>query len=117
MSAQPTLSTASEQAEKYGYPTWSVMTSTPNGTAGTGEFFYSYWQNAIDSELLFEVDHDATAEGETNNNYIFEKFKEDADEVMTAPGSNRFVKVFYHWSEDPRKTLSWYTKICTIFIE
>ena len=29
-SAQPTLSTASEQALKYGYPTWSLLTSTPN---------------------------------------------------------------------------------------
>ena len=29
-SAQPTLSTASEQALKYNYPTWSLLTSTPN---------------------------------------------------------------------------------------
>lgn len=28
MSAQPTLSTASMQADKYGYPSWSVLTST-----------------------------------------------------------------------------------------
>lgn len=44
MSAQPTLSTASGQALKYGYPTWSLMTSTPNGTAGIGKFFYDYWR-------------------------------------------------------------------------
>jgi len=112
MSAQPTLSTARDQAIKYGYPSWSVLTSTPNGTAGIGEFFYSYWQNAVDSDELFEIDEKATEENQTNNNYIYEKFKKDSDEIINAPGKNGFARVYFHWSEDPRKDDSWYEEQC-----
>ncbi len=108
MSAQPTLSTASEQALKYGYPTWSLLTSTPNGTQGTGAFFYEYWQKAISSDEIFDIDYKVTEKDEDNGNYIFEKFKPNADEIMNMPGSNGFLQIYYHWSEDPRKDLDWY---------
>ena len=60
------------------------------GTQGTGAFFYEYWQKAISSDDVFEIDYNVTEKDETNGNYIFEKFKENADEIMKAPGSNGF---------------------------
>lgn len=111
-SAQPTLSTASEQAAKYGYPTWSILTSTPNGTEGRGKFFFDYWTGAIDSELIFEIDKDHTKENETNENLIYEKFTKNADEIINTPGTNGFVQVYHHWSEDPRKGPEWYEQQC-----
>ena len=108
MSAQHTLSTASEQAEKYGYPTWSIMSSTPCGTTGIGQFFYEFWQNAIPSDELFEVDTKTTKPDETNGNFIFERFREDADSILNnTPGTNKFVQIKFHWSEDPRKDDTW----------
>lgn len=90
MSAQPTLSTASEQALKYGYPTWSLLTSTPNGTQGTGAFFYEYWQRSIPSDDVFDIDYNVTEKDEKNANFIFEKFKDNADDIMKQTGTNGF---------------------------
>lgn len=108
MSAQPTLSTAGEQAAKYGYPSWSLMTSTPNGTEGIGKFFFEMWSNAIDSDEMFELDNTSTLPDETNNNLIYERFKPDSDKIIRKIGSNGFVKIEFHWSEDPRKDDEWF---------
>ena len=83
------------------------------GTQGTGSFFYEYWSRAISSDDIFDIDYNATKPDETNGNFIFEKFKDNADEIMKAPGTNGFLQVYYHWSEDARKdqnVLVLYTK-------
>lgn len=84
----------------------------PNGTEGRGKFFYEYWSNALDCDELFDIDLDATAPNEQNKNLIYEKFKPDADDILKTSKSNGFVKVFFHWSEDPRKDDEWFDKQC-----
>ena len=78
------------------------------GTQGTGAFFYEYWQRSIPSDDVFDIDYNATAPDEKNGNFIFEKFKDNADEIMKQTGTNGFLQVYYHWSEDPRKDSDWY---------
>jgi hypothetical protein len=50
-SAQPVISAARIQAQKHGYPSLVLFTSTPNG-AGEN-FFYQTWQRGWDSTNLF----------------------------------------------------------------
>ena len=73
------------------------------GTQGTGAFFYEYWQRSIPSDDVFDIDYNVTEKDEKNANFIFEKFKDNADEIMKQTGTNGFLQVYYHWSEDPRK--------------
>lgn len=87
-----------------------MQTSTPNGTQGIGAFFFDYWQKAVDSDLLFEIDTKSTKEDETNQNLVFENFTNNADEIMASPNHNSFIKVKFHWSEDPRRNDLWYQK-------
>ncbi|MDD4081908.1 MAG: hypothetical protein PHD05_00840 [Sphaerochaetaceae bacterium] len=95
-SAQPTLSTAREQAARNDYPYMILMTSTPNGVDGDGKFFYETHELAVDSDDIF-IDN-----GEN------EKISEDAQKYITAPDRNSFVRIRYHWSENSLKTLAWY---------
>lgn len=94
-SAQPVLSKAREQAMRNNYPYFILMTSTPNGTVGEGKFFYDMWNNAIDSDDLFDED---------------ERVVDAAPEIIKHPDKNGFVKVRYHWSEDPTKSEEWYNE-------
>lgn len=110
--AQPTRSTACEQAARYNYPYWALMTSTPNGSQGTGQFFFDYWNLAIDSDDIFEIDKSQTSDGETNQNFVYEKFKNNADLLVSDPNKNSFIKIKYKWDEDPRKSQEWYQEQC-----
>ena len=92
--AQPTLSRAREQARKNGYPYFILVTSTPNGTVGTGEWFFQMWQNGVDSLDIFD-DH----------NLIIEDV---APAAVDNPEKNGFVRIEFHWSEDPNKDDAWY---------
>lgn len=62
-----------------------------------GQFFYDMYNNAIPSEDLFDE----------NNN-----LREDADELVNNPNSNGFIRIRYHWSEDPSKDEKWYQDQC-----
>lgn len=94
-SAQQTLSKAIEQAKKNNMPYFIFITSTPNGTYGVGEWFYSMWTNAVDHDEVFDE----------NNNLIIKTH----DEILeTFPDKNGFVRIKYHWSEDPSKDEKWY---------
>lgn len=114
MSAAPTRATGREQAKRFGYPCFTLMSSTPNGAAaGTnGYFFFEYWSGAVDSDLLFELDTEHTKPDEKNQNFVYEKFVPNADEIAADPRSNSFVRVKFKWDEDPRKTQEWYQKQC-----
>lgn len=94
-SAQPVLSTAREQAKRNGFPYFVLFTSTPNGTAGHGKFFYDLWNNSIDSDDLFEND----------SRIIKDK---NINEIVNSPSKNGFTRVKFHWSEDKRKDDKWY---------
>ena len=89
------MSRAREQAIRQGFPYFILITSTPNRSYGTGEWFYKRWTGACDSDKLFDPE----------TNY----WKSD-DTVIDnlVLNSNRFVKVQYHWSEDPTKDQAWY---------
>jgi len=93
--AQPVLSKAREQAVANGYPYFMFLTSTPNGTMGTGEWFHQMWTNAMDSDQLFDP---------TNS------LVDDFIAQMANPVHNSFAKVRYHWSEI--YTQSWYQEQC-----
>ena len=99
-SAQPILSTARAQAASRGYPYFQFITSTPNGTLGDGEWFFDRWNNSVDSELLFDYDQKEDSEIWTP--------KYNIDDLVNDPSKNGFVKVRYHWREDPLKTEEWY---------
>lgn len=103
-SAQQTLSKAREQAKKYGYPYFMLVTSTPNGTQGDGEWFYQRWTNSVESDDLFVFDEDTG----------YESWNEDIDieDAVKDPSKNTFVRVRYHWSEDPSKNEAWYQEQC-----
>ena len=103
--AQQTLSKAREQAKKYGYPYFMLVTSTPNGTQSDGEWFYKRWTNAVDSDDLFLPDPDDPSR-EVWNPEI------DIDEAVKNPAKNTFIRVRYHWSEDPSKSDEWYQEQC-----
>ncbi|MBK7107542.1 MAG: hypothetical protein IPH62_19935 [Ignavibacteriae bacterium] len=92
-SAQPILSKAREQAIKNGYPYFILLTSTPNGIYGNGKFFYDYWENAIDSDEIFDENENIVA---------------NVDDFLNIKEKNKFIRVKYHWSEDPTKDEQWY---------
>jgi len=94
-SAQPTLSTAREQAIKNGYPYFLLVTSTPNGSTGTGKWFFDMWANALSSEQIFTSDH---------------KFESNIDNIVNSPSNNAFIRVRFHWSDV--KSQEWYDQQC-----
>ncbi len=96
-SAQQTLSKAREQAEANGYPFLQLVTSTPNGTTSIGKWFYDRWQGAIDEKLIYD-----------NDGKLVENYKE----ILNDPTKNTYVKIKYHWSEDPTKNEKWYQEQC-----
>jgi len=99
--AQPTLSKAREQATKHGYPYFQLITSTPNGIYGSGEWFYKRYSNGIESDELFiELD---TGFENWNPNI-------DIDQKLLDLSKNSFIRVSYHWSEDPTKSEKWYNE-------
>lgn len=92
--ATPAISKAREQAIRNGYPTFTSIISTPNGTVGDGEFFYKMYTNASDSDEVFN-DED-------------EKFIDNVEEVLDDPHKNGFIKIDYLWHEDPTKDEKWF---------
>jgi ArsR family metal-binding transcriptional regulator len=96
-SAQPTLSTAREQAARNGYPYMILITSTPNGVEGDGKFFYELYDRAIESDELFYEDEKGV-----------EDWIPDTSPILCDPSKNSYIRVKYHWSENPLKTLEWY---------
>lgn len=70
-----------------------MFTSTPNGTGGDGQFFYEMYSNALDSDDIFNED---------------ESLVDNVNELVAAPDKNSFIKIRYHWSEDPTKSEDWY---------
>lgn len=92
-SAQPTLSRAREQAIKNNYPYFILVTSTPNGTVGTGEWFFRMWEYSCPAVNIYDDD---------------DQFLPEAKEVVDDPVRNGFVQVKYHWREDPSKGDEWY---------
>ena len=92
-SAQPTLSRAREQAIKNNYPYFILVTSTPNGTVGTGEWFFKMWEYSVPGDMVFNEK---------------DQFTDDAKQLVDNPERNGFVQVKYHWSEDPNKSPEWY---------
>ena len=97
-SAQPTLSTAREQAIRNDYPYMILMSSTPNGVSDTGKFFYDMNERAIQSDDLFVM----------NEETGLEDWTDEPDEIMSDPTKNSFIKIRYHWSENPLRTKEWY---------
>ncbi len=102
-SAQQILSKAREQARKNNYPYFILITTTPNGIEGTGEWFYNRWSNGVESDILFDTNDD---------NPLIEKWIDDPDPILNDPSKNGFVKVKYHWTEDPTKNDEWYREQC-----
>ncbi len=102
-SAQQTLSKARMQAIKNNYPYFQLVTSTPNGVYGDGEWFYKRYTNAIDSDLLFQ---------NTNNDFEIWKDSEILSSIINNSNSNSFIKVKYHWKEDNTKNEEWYKEQC-----
>ena len=103
-SAQQTLATARQQAKKNNYPYFTLITSTPNGTIGSGEWFYKRWMNALDSDKVFQMNEDSGIE---------DWIEDDITPMLDNPDiCNGFIKVKYHWSEDPNKDEQWYKKQC-----
>jgi len=96
-SAQPTLSRARQQAEKNKYPYFIAITSTPNSSVGIGQWFYDMHQFAVNANDIFD----------SNDLFIPE-----ADEIINNPERNGFVRIRYHWSEDPTKSQEWYADQC-----
>lgn len=99
-SAQQTLSTAIEQAKERHYPYFQLVTSTPNGIIGDGEWFYRRFTNAVDSDQLFEPTTDDFHEDWKDDKFV--------KNTLNDPNKNGFVRIKYHWSEDPRKDHQWY---------
>jgi hypothetical protein len=104
--ATPAISKAREQALKNGYPTFTTIISTPNGTVGDGEFFYKLYTNAIDSDEIYYADND-----NIDNPYGNEELLENHLEIMEDETRNGFVKVDYLWNEDPTKNEKWFQKM------
>ena len=101
--AQQTLATARQQAIKNNYPYFTLITSTPNGTQGTGEWFYKRWNGALDSDSIFQE----------KENGLEDWIEDDLSSMLDDPNlCNGFIKTKYHWSEDPNKDESWYIKQC-----
>jgi hypothetical protein len=98
--AQPTISKAREQAIKNEYPYFILMTSTPNGVDDTGKFFYEMYDKAVESDNLFKADCESGVED----------WYENSEEVINDTSKNSFIRVRYHWSEDPTKDMNWYER-------
>jgi len=98
--AQPTISKAREQAIKNDYPYFILMTSTPNGVDDTGKFFYEMYDKAVESDNLFIVDSESG----------IEDWDENVDTTIADSSKNSFIRVRYHWSEDPTKDIAWYER-------
>ena len=103
--AQQTLSKAREQNMKYGYPYFMLVTSTPNGSQGDGEWFYNRWSGGVESDDLFIPDP-------TNSELEIWNPDIDIAQAVSDPEKNTFVRVRYHWREDPTKTEEWYQEQC-----
>ena len=103
--ATPAISKAREQALKNGYPTFTTIISTPNGTVGDGEFFYKLYTNAIDSDEIYY------SNDEEDNPYGNEELINNHMEIMDDQTRNGFVKVDYLWNEDPTKNEKWFQKM------
>lgn len=91
--ATPAISKAREQAIKNGYPTFTSIISTPNGTVGDGEFFYKMYTNSTDSDDIFDDD---------------ENYAPNVQELLDDPHKNGFIKIDYFWHEDPTKDEKWF---------
>lgn len=102
-SAQQTLATARAQAQKNKYPYFQLITSTPNGTVGDGEWFYDRWEGAVESDDLFTFNDQGHEIWRTDTNI---------DNIVSDPGRNTFIRVQYHWREDSRKDEKWYREQC-----
>ena len=102
--AYPILTRAKEQAEKYNRPYFQLVTSTPNGIyapesrGDVPNWFYETWQGALDSDDIFVFEDNGKYEKWIDEDEINKRLKE----------SNRFIKVRFHWSEDPNKDEEWY---------
>lgn len=96
-SAAPVLAKAREQALKNNYKSLLMISSTPNGCEGTGGFFYSLSQNAIQSDEIYSEDN---------------KLILDYEQILANPSRNGFVKVDCHWSEVAGKDNAWYLRQC-----
>jgi len=94
-SAMPVLSKAREQAIENGYPYFTLITSTPNGTAGTGKWFHEMWNNSLASEQIFKPDS---------------TFEDCSDSLIENPSHNSFIRIRYHWSEI--RSQEWYQQQC-----
>ena len=92
-SAQPTLSRAREQAAKNGYPYFILITSTPNGSVGDGAWFYEMYQFAIDADMIFDKD---------------DQIMPESEHFVNNQERNGFVRIKFHWSDDPEKDANWY---------
>jgi hypothetical protein len=92
-SAQPVISKAKIQAQKNGYPHCILVTSTPNGSAGKGQWFFDMYKNGVDSDEVFDE----------NNHFV-----DNSDDIVNNPNSNGFIVSRYHWSEDSTKDDTWY---------
>lgn len=102
--AQPVLQKATQQAKKHKYPYFTLITSTPNGVYGHGKWFYERWSYAVNSDELFEFD--------PNRNVEIWNSKINVQDYLLNPSCNSFIKVKYHWSEDPTKDQKWYDAQC-----
>lgn len=123
-SAQQTLATATSQAIKNGFPYFILITSTPNGKVGDGEWFYKRWNNAYESDELFSYNEERQLDY-WNENYwddeYWSKLKETNEEnsninslsdLVTSNGHNGYIKVKYHWSESSFRDDNWYRVQC-----
>ena len=97
-SAQPALIRAQEQAQRNNYPYFTLITSTPNGTIGIGEYFHKLWSYSVNSDELFIESSD--------------KLETEYSEIVNDSSKNGYVRVKYHWSEDPTKDDDWYSLQC-----
>jgi hypothetical protein len=102
--AQQTLSKAREQAIRNNYPYFNIITSTPNGSYGVGEWFYKRWNGSVESDNLFDFNEEKNKEEWTT--------KLNIDQEVKRSDKNTFVRVKYHWSEDPNKDQQWYQEQC-----
>lgn len=62
-----------------------------------GKWFYDTWQYAAPSDFLFTDD---------------DMLLNDSEELVNNPERNGFVRVYYHWGDDDRKTIDWYQEQC-----
>lgn len=51
------------------------------------------WDNSLESDDIFNED---------------ESLVDNVDQLVAAPDKNSFIKIKYHWSEDPTKSDDWY---------